>query len=79
MIEELQDFGCDITVSDYWADKNEVKKEYNLNLKNDVNYEDYKAVILAVAHDKFKSIKLENNKQVVYDIKSILEKSDGRL
>ena len=79
VIEELQDFGCDITVSDYWADKNEVKKEYNLNLKNDVNYEDYKAVILAVAHDKFKSIKLENNKQVVYDIKSILEKSDGRL
>jgi len=79
VIEELKEFGCDISVSDYWADKDEVKKEYNLSLKNDVNYNDYDAVILAVAHDKFKSIKLDNDNQIVYDIKSILDKSDGRL
>jgi UDP-N-acetyl-D-glucosamine/UDP-N-acetyl-D-galactosamine dehydrogenase len=79
VIEELQEFGCHITVSDYWADAEEVKREYNLSLKNDLNYDDYDAVILAVAHDKFKSIKLDNNNQIVYDIKSILDKSDGRL
>jgi UDP-N-acetyl-D-galactosamine dehydrogenase len=79
VIEELKEFGCDITVSDYWADADEVKKEYNLSLKNDVNYDDYKAVVLAVAHDKFRDIKLDNDNQIVYDIKSILDKSDGRL
>ena len=79
VIEELKEFGCNITVSDYWADKDEVKKEYNLDLKNDVNFEDYEAVILAVAHDKFKEIELDNKNQIVYDIKSILDKSDGRL
>jgi UDP-N-acetyl-D-galactosamine dehydrogenase len=79
VIQELQEFGCDITVSDYWADASEVKKEYNLMLNNEVNYADYEAVIFAVAHDKFKNIKLDNKKQVVYDIKSILDDSDGRL
>ena len=33
VIEELQEFGCNITVSDYWADKEEVKHEYGLDLK----------------------------------------------
>jgi UDP-N-acetyl-D-galactosamine dehydrogenase len=79
VIRELQEFGCDVEVSDYWADKEEVKREYNLDLKNDINYDDYEAVVLAVAHDKFKEIKLDNDSQVVFDIKSILDDSDGRL
>ena len=33
----------------------------------------------AVAHDEFKNLKLKSNNQVVYDIKSVLDKSDGRL
>jgi len=79
VIEELKEFGCDITVSDYLADKDEVQMEYNLELNNNVNYEEFNAIILAVAHDKFKDITLDNKKQIVYDIKSILEKNDGRL
>ena len=79
VIKELEDFGCNITVSDYWADKEEVNHEYNLNLQNDINYDDYDAVVLAVSHDKYKQIELNNKKQVVFDIKSILKNSDGRL
>jgi UDP-N-acetyl-D-galactosamine dehydrogenase len=79
VISELQEFGCDITVSDYWADKDEVKHEYNLNLDNDVNYDDYEAIVLAVSHDKYKNLEFTNENQIVYDIKSILKNSDGRL
>ncbi len=79
VIKELEEFGCDITVSDYWANVEEVKREYNLNLNNDVNFDDYQAIVLAVAHEKFQNIKLDNMNRVVYDIKSILDKSDGRL
>ena len=79
VIRELKEFGCDVDVNDYWADKEEVKHEYALELKEKPNYDDYNAIILAVAHDNYKNIKLNNDKQVVYDIKSILDKSDGRL
>ena len=79
VIRELQEFGCDVEVSDYWADNEEVQREYNLELKSDVNVDEYDAIVLAVAHNKYKNMKLENKNQVVFDIKSILKNSDGRL
>ena len=79
VIEELQEFGCDITLSDYWADKDEVKHEYNLELTNDCNYNNYEAIVMAVSHDKYKDLEFTNKNQVIYDIKSILKNSDGSL
>ncbi|MBL0708938.1 MAG: nucleotide sugar dehydrogenase [Sulfurimonas sp.] len=89
VIKELQEFGCNVDVSDYWADAKEVKEVYDINLAKSVvdgdanqakqSISTYDAVILAVAHDKFKKIQLNNKNQIVYDIKSILENSDGRL
>ena len=79
VIQELKEFGCNVDISDYWADKDEVKHEYNLELTNKADYQDYNAIILAVAHDQYKTIKIHNDNQVVFDIKSILEYSDGRL
>lgn len=79
VIKELQDFGCEVEVSDYWADEEEVKKEYGLVLKKDMIYDAYDAIILAVAHDNYKGIELGNDKQVIFDIKGILENSDGKL
>ena len=79
VIQELKEFGCNVDISDYWADKDEVKHEYNLELTNKADYQDYNVIILAVAHDQYKTIKIHNDNQVVFDIKSILEYSDGRL
>ena len=91
VIEELKEFGCNIDVYDPWADKDEVKHEYNLELirhsgLDSESLKGYDAVVLAVAHDKFKDFNSTLNTQnselsntVVYDIKSILKDSDGRL
>ncbi len=81
VIRELQDFGCSVEVSDYWADADDVKREYNLNLvdSSKLDIESYSSVVLAVAHDKYRDMSLNNQKQVVFDIKSILSESDGRL
>jgi UDP-N-acetyl-D-galactosamine dehydrogenase len=81
VIHELQDFGCDVQVTDYWADTTEVEREYNLNLihSSELNTDDYSAVILAVAHEKYKGITLDNPEQVIFDIKSVLKHSDGCL
>jgi len=79
VIKELQDFGCEVEVNDYWADSKEVEREYGLSLKNDINTSAYSAVVLAVAHDKYKDILLNHEEQIIFDIKSILPHAHGRL
>jgi UDP-N-acetyl-D-galactosamine dehydrogenase len=41
--------------------------------------QEYDAVVLAVAHNDYKALKLDSKNQVVFDIKSILDQADGRL
>jgi UDP-N-acetyl-D-galactosamine dehydrogenase len=81
VIREFQEFGCDVHVNDPWADADEVKHEYNLALLNSehLTLNAYDAVILAVAHDAFKTVKLNAPDQIVYDIKGVLDRADGRL
>ncbi len=82
VIREFQEFGCEVDVSDYWADKDEVKYEYGLELKNDVDTDNYDAVVLAVSHDKYKELELNaNHEQVLFDVKSVLDSDnvDGKL
>jgi len=81
VIEELKEFGTHVEVYDPWADKEEVKREYNVTLIESINLADYEAVILAVSHDKFKTLDFTTNEnQVLFDIKSFIDsKVDGRL
>lgn len=94
VINELKQFGCEVDVYDPWASRSEVLKEFNISLLDsisehfefqDANYKNYNAVVLAVAHNQFKSVNISalRNKDeiVVYDIKGIWEKElvDGRL
>jgi UDP-N-acetyl-D-galactosamine dehydrogenase len=81
VIRELQEFGCSVDVSDDWADFKEVSDEYSLELKKftDVDVSDYNAVVLAVAHKEYANLTIDDDTQVVYDIKSVLDKYDARL
>ena len=80
VITELQEFGCKIDVYDPWADKEEVKHEYNLELTDSLDFTKYEAIVLAVAHNKFKTLDFSNtNGAITYDIKSLLKNCDGRL
>jgi UDP-N-acetyl-D-glucosamine/UDP-N-acetyl-D-galactosamine dehydrogenase len=79
LIYELIDYGCKVDVADYFADQDEVKETYNLELIENYNFEDYTTIVLAVAHDEYKKIKIKNDSQVIYDVKSTLEYYDGRL
>ncbi|WP_323594858.1 Vi polysaccharide biosynthesis UDP-N-acetylglucosamine C-6 dehydrogenase TviB [Aliarcobacter butzleri] len=79
VIEELKEFGCNIDVYDPWADTKEVEHEYSLKLIKELNTNKYEAIVLAVAHNEFKQLKLKTNENIVFDIKSILDETDGRL
>lgn len=88
VIRELQEFGCRVDVSDYWADSAEVKREYGLDLveHSDLKIQQYDGVVLAVAHAEYvdtdSKFNIKNSilsNQVVFDIKSVLDNADGRL
>jgi UDP-N-acetyl-D-galactosamine dehydrogenase len=80
IINEMKDYGCKVDVSDYWADKAEVKYEYGVDLIDDYDIDDYQAIILAVGHEKYKSLKIINrDNKVLFDVKSVLGESDGSL
>ena len=90
LVKELQEFGVEVDVYDPWADKEEVKREYGIDLieNGKLKMENYDGVVLAVAHKEFreleskiKEIKSKNNNLVVYDIKGFFDKNliDGRL
>lgn len=83
VIKGLESFGVTVEVYDPLASKEEVLKEYNLELIDSIK-EQYSGVILAVSHKEFlnldfNALTLDNG--VVYDVKSILplDKVDGRL
>lgn len=77
VINELKDFGCNVDVYDPWADDAEVKHEYGIGLCGEPSSA-YDAVVLAVAHSKFRDLdikKLAKEGGVIYDIKGFLPKS----
>ena len=82
VVSELQEFGSTVDVYDPWADKEEVEHEYGLNLIDKIDFTQYQAIILAVAHNEFKKLNITKSKdQIIFDIKSFLDPAiiDGRL
>ena len=79
IVTEMQEYGCIVDIADYWADKAEVKHEYNLDLKENYDFDDYQAIIVAVGHKEYRNLEISNDNKVIFDIKSILTNADGRL
>ena len=55
---ELQKFGLHVAVYDPLVDKTAVKREYNLDISNNITLERYQAVVVAAQHDCFKTLRL---------------------
>ncbi|MCG8579761.1 MAG: nucleotide sugar dehydrogenase [Bacteroidales bacterium] len=85
VINELADYGCQVDVYDPWADKEEVKDEYGLELVESYSETKYDAIVLNVAHDAFRELDIaalkNGHNTVVYDIKAVWpeDRVDGRL
>ena len=81
----LSEYTNNITIYDPWANKEEVKHEYNIEITNTLPQANkYDAIILGVAHKEFLDIDIKtllNENGVVYDVKGILDRNiiDGRL
>lgn len=86
VINEFKKYNLNVDVYDPWADKEEVKHEFEIPLEKDENKlkNNYDAIVLAVSHNEFVTFDLDAHKAknaVVFDVKSFLstDKIDGRL
>ena len=80
----LKEYNIDIVVYDPWASPAIAKREYDIDIVNDLPTEKFDAAIAAVAHKKFEDIdvlSLLKDKHVIFDVKCTLDRKlvDGRL
>ncbi len=80
VIRELKKFDCNLDLHDPWVDNEEIKKTYNIYPSSQLIQNTYDGVILAVAHEKFKSMGVKfisslcKKDHVIYDLKYLFSK-----
>lgn len=86
IINKLKQYEINIIVTDPYANSEDVLKEYGIKMTKFEDVKDIDCVIMAVAHDEFKSLSLKeidslfrkdnDNSKVLIDVKGIFKKED---
>ena len=77
IITELNKFECNLDLQDPYVDREEIKKIYNIYPITDMSQNTYDAVVIAVAHNEFKAVKLNQIKKlckknhIIFDLKNL--------
>jgi UDP-N-acetyl-D-galactosamine dehydrogenase len=87
LVEGFKNFNCNVDVFDPWVDNDDAVSKLHIKPINEPAQGKYDAVLLAVAHDVFKELSVDQIRafgkynNVLYDIKYLLgvNESDGRL
>jgi len=80
IISELKEYNINVDITDPWCSSVQAEQEYGLSLIK-AEHDKYDAIILAVAHDEFKALGVENIRKfgkkshVLYDLKYLLPKN----
>ena len=82
ILDELKKNDCYLDLYDPWAKSDEVKKLYGITPKLKLSHNTYDAIIVAVAHKKFKdmgNVEITNlckKDHIIYDLKSLFSKDE---
>jgi len=85
VVELAQKFGeyrAKVDIHDPWADADEAREAYGIELINEPQHDTYDAVVLAVAHDQFRALGAKGARAfgkphaLLYDIKSLYPRED---
>ena len=86
IIDELNDYGCNVDTFDPWIDKKDIEQKNFMFITNPFETDKkYDAIIVAVGHKEFKGLNRSNyedisqNELVIIDIKGIVENPTWRL
>ena len=83
IVKELNEYGITPRITDPAADATEAEREYGIHFTDMADMKDMDAVILAVAHEPYKALTMEqmdqffkekNQKKVLADLKGILDR-----
>ena len=85
LINELKEWGIEVLVTDPWADKKELRKEFGIKLTETKDFKNLDAILIAVAHDKFRDIPINEMKSLckgkrplLADIKGIIDRKTAK-
>ncbi len=83
IIDELKEYGIDPIVVDPVADVNEAKRLYGVEIYDIQQINKIDAMIVAVSHDQFKELKMEeidsffgDGKRILVDVKGMFDRKD---
>lgn len=87
IVDELEDFGCNVDIYDPWVDTKEMSAVFDRELITNPfdSNKLYDAIIVCVAHHQFAELKKENYKSVssgipiILDVKGIVDEPSWRL
>jgi len=87
VIQALRDYHVEVDVYDPWVDPGEALRQYEMSMINEVQEDTYDAIVLAVAHDEFRNMGIEqisryaHSSRVIFDVKHLFprERVEGRL
>lgn len=87
IVNELQEYNCQVDVYDPWAEVKEAKREYGITpiTQSALAPRTYDAIILAVGHSEFKAMgakkirALGKEVHILYDIKYLLDSAESDL
>ncbi len=84
IIDRLNEYEISPLVVDPWASEDDAKHEYGISLTDIKDIKDMDCIIIAVAHDEFKNMSLDeldkffadcdNDKKIIIDVKSIFDR-----
>ena len=83
LIDELKSWSIDVSVCDPWANAEEVKKEYRIDLKEIKDLQNLDSLIVAVGHNEFRDLNISilrsmcsHKHPILADLKSIYNKEE---
>jgi len=81
VVNELKEYNAEVDIYDPWCSADALKTDFNLELAEPVIGK-YDAIIIAVAHEQFKAMSIEQVREfgkpncVIYDLKYVFQKQD---
>lgn len=82
IVKELKEYNINADITDPWCSNEEAKHEYGLSISKKPEQGKYDAIILAVAHNEFRELGVDNIRKlgkenhVLYDLKYLLPKEE---
>ena len=87
IVEELEDFGCNVDIYDPWVNNKDMENDYNRQLVENLfeSSKRYDAIVVCVAHQQFKQLTdkdyqlISEGVPIILDVKGIVEQPSWRL